>query len=221
MKQVSHSRHCWVTSASLYREDIQSIVDLLRRTCKDVTIESGGFTFESLNELERERGQDLNSLKLSGDAPYISVYFDRRPLEFLGTFLYASDGDASSLATFLQIHELLQKRRRFLSYILHPSLAVVLSVVLLLVLLIVPAELVKTWLPSRLERVLILLPLFGAAVLSFLLRAGVFYRLTLKRAHEHRGFFRRKSDDIFLLVVGAIVGGVITWLLTYLTSLKP
>ena len=112
MKQVSHSRHRWVTSASLHREDIQSIVDLLRRTCKDVTIESGGFTFESLDELERERGQDLNSLNLSGHAPYISVDFVRRPPEFPGTFLYASDGDASSLATFLQIHELLQKRRR-------------------------------------------------------------------------------------------------------------
>jgi hypothetical protein len=76
-KKVHRSFDEQFPAVSLYRQDLDELVGILKRTCKEVTIQSGDYEFESLDELQKELGNRPASLSMNGALPYIILTLTR------------------------------------------------------------------------------------------------------------------------------------------------
>jgi hypothetical protein len=54
----------------------------------------------------------------------------------------------------------------------------------------------------------------GFPAISLLGQSGLFYSLYLSKKHESGNFFQRQKDDLIKLLIGAIIGGIITYIVT-------
>ncbi len=213
MKKVDDSKFIVVPSVSLFREDVDSILDIFRKHAKEVKISDGNFEYDSIEELNDERGDKIKKLILKAFNPFhFSLRFDRSDI-INGTTLYVSSQEETALTTFYQIKEILLRRKKMANYVFHPLIGII-AVILLVVILSAPEEKLKEIFPSRALRVFLLLTLFSVPILSLMYRIGSFFSINLKKAHESSSFLSRQKDDLIKLLIGAILGGFVTWLFT-------
>jgi hypothetical protein len=192
------SRHSTITGVRLTRDDLDLLIELVKDD-DGVFIADGNFAFDSVDELIEKRGTRLRRLKIGGvrdghSYDSVTVEFDDHE-----AWLHGRTGKA-----YYEVRDFLQRKRAGLFGAMNPWLWGG-----------------ATW---------VFLSIFGAAADSAkkqqqpipewpfslsLLTAGLIfvsyaYRryalgLTLTRAHQG-GFWKRNSDNIWLLVLGAVLG---------------
>ncbi len=197
----------------LYRDDIDLILSIFHENEYTVQITDKEFQFDSLEELIDKRGIAPSYFEIYGrqtenNNESLRVSFDKEKIH-IHVYL---DVQKTSKIIFAQIRDICESRMSKIYKILNPWLyfsALILSVLFL-----------SLWGNKGTEKslseyntwVIILLTVFPAAmILSFLYRTDR-RQVILRRKHEG-GFWKQNSNKIWLLILGALIGIFIKFIL--------
>ena len=212
MKKITgQSKGNYFCSVNLYRDDLEKIIDFLSEVSDRVEISDNNYTYDSIDELLDQRGVKPKMISISSYSPFVSI--DLKPHS---VWLYCCDSEKDSLYAYDRIEEILKKRRLFLSRIFSPAVGIFFFSILLILMIFVPTDLVKTWLPNFWSRLSLVALLFGIPSLSFFLKNGAFSSVVLLRSYEQKNFFIRQKDDLIKIIVGAVLGALLTLFMLYI-----
>jgi hypothetical protein len=198
----------------LWRNDLEEIVDILGARGGTVEIASSDYSFESVAELVEHCGviHPLTNLEIVGSKPYTTISLRRFEAR-----LYVAEETGSGV--FFELSKILAPRQRRWPFLY--SFPFVYTIIVL-----------SIW-PNAIGW---LLPNFKEAASGWVIVASnvavmvgwvcwvTFIRLRhyvvirLQRHSDRTSFFYRKKDELALLITGAIVGGVITFVGTKLVD---
>ena len=206
IKSISKGRH--FPSITIYKDDLQKILEILNEVCERVKISDEEYEYESLEELEHTKGLKPKQISITGISPYVSLDLKQNSI-----WLYRSDSDQKSVYIYKQIEEILLSKKNLISTLFNKSGGII-SCVILFILFFMPVATLKDWFPNLLSRLSLLIIVILIPIISILARNGNFSLITLRKSHEEKNFFYRNKDDIAKIVIGAVVGSILTWILT-------
>ena len=198
----STSIHEIVEGVRLYRDDLERIIGILKESGQHVVIADSSFQYESLDDLQRARGNSPESLRIDGSRPddYASVSLSRS-----GRFWHLDSGGKTVYGIAREIESILRRRQSKIQHLpLHWFLQVS------MVAMGTGAAIRYRFQSTGAGLISVGATFFlVSALLSvhWLLHSGV----VLKYPHE-AGFIARNRDAIVLLILGALIGGVVQYL---------
>jgi hypothetical protein len=204
---------------TLYLDDLEEIIGYLKNVADNIFIETDEYEYKSLDELLSNTDcETIYDLELaSGDQKVNILTKITLNLETNRILLYRSDNEERLRGGFEKIKDVLKERERtYLRYLLIPwSVNATLIGLGLFVM--------KFWfyLPPFVSPIAIFIMLVGCiGLVWYLVREKNKYSIiVLKRRSNQISFWKRYKDQIWLLVIGAIVGSVVTIITTYVSNL--
>jgi len=207
LKKATRWRSWGAPSVSLFKDDLDLIIEIISGKWKEIGITSGEYEYDSLDELEKHQGKEIKDLhirgSLPGSLPIITVSFSWSGGTSLEMF-----GDDRAGGEFLRVKALLSDRRKIISYPLNPYIWWPLYLVCSIALVIAKAPLVYFFL-SQIAFVALL-------VISTCIHYGFLYSITLSRRHERESFWSRNKDKVIVAIIAAVVSALATWLVSNL-----
>ena len=189
--------------ATLYLNDIESIVDVFVKTCKRVEITAGEYKIVDANELkamaEKFPEGRFVDVKIQGHHPYLSI-------EFLSYAIraYVSEDSAEQIGTVARMREIILRRKKR-----SPSLAITILTGIAIV--------VAVWqFLSKEYATGIVLGALSLMSISIAVRTAMRNNVIVhsKNQGEFKSFFQRKKDDILLAAIAALLGGAVSYAVT-------
>jgi len=173
-------------TVTLYRRDVEDIVDALR-SGGELSIIHKGFLLESIEELHREFGDVIHKLKLEGRA--LTLEIETRSVRMWNL----RDANAADI-----IEQIIRNRRRLAGSV--PEGASVLTAVIG-GLFAIPTLIVTLLVGNASVGLLVVLPL-AMALISVPFFIPPRSRVILVRPHEHQTFWRRYRADFVKAGIG-------------------
>ena len=195
-------------SVTLYREDIDEILALFTGSCSNVKITDNDYAYSNFDEVKSRLGQHTGRLAIETDSPTLSFSIG------LGQTILQHGGSDAVILAYTKIKQLLRARRRpilygfFNFYVLLIAIAVVLGLGIkhgggpVPVIFALPIGAV----------------MFVMVLGTFMNHAGILSKIVLVNRSEQQGFWATNKDKIWLMLLAAIIGGVITKLVSFLLS---
>jgi hypothetical protein len=182
----------------LWREKLNEL--LLAVNSDKIEISTEDYSFESLDEVKEHFGQrPINTLKIASLKPHMSVTFGK-----LGStcWVYASPTAAQ---LFLEIDEILKRCERK-PRILYSNWISAFA--------FLPLGVSQMWDPKYNEFPVLLIP--ALVVFIWIIRATYINLrwhsvLHMERRYEAPSFFQRNRDQMWMMIISAIVGGLLTF----------
>jgi hypothetical protein len=213
-KKEPSSKSEFIRNVLLYREDIEEIMHLFKSKEMQITISDSGFEYAELDEVTKQRGNCPRELDISGKVPgnnygSVSIAFssDRTHVHAWGS------GTPRELC--YELIEFLKKHRSWEKRILRPFLW---YFVTLIAFNVEVFGLLQTTVRSK-------TPWWVHAALTILIASWPLcyaYSRTLSTVRLTRrtegGFWSRNREALVLLAIGAMLGGVVTYIVTILTK---
>lgn len=201
---------------NLTREDIDEILEALKSSCQKVDIEDEEYEYETLEEIEKVQGKVVKSrLMFRGSYPTIEIILKGHTA---GPYVAVANVDEAFIP-FNKIKGILERRKKKPLHLLFTPPATVILILLVLTPLFLNM-LRPDMVPKLLAFVLFVGIITAILLLSKPINKGMFSTITLVMRHEQLSFWARNKDQIWLLVIGAIVGGILTLLFARLVSTK-
>lgn len=209
MKAIRPGRSFAILPVNLCLEDIQEIMELLRKVDANVTIATRRAEYESLDELRTHEGVRLKAFTLS--IPSVILEFnrkremeDKQPANRLQS---RSSTDDRVEQCFLQIRERLLNRRTWFARVFSlPLLGI--FVLAFFVYLIANSEGGRIAIPLRTGLLTIALPLVVIVLWVVQLSSG--YRLELVNRTEQTSWWSQHGSQLLIAVLSALIGAVVT-----------
>ena len=199
-------------SVTLRRDEIESVVEIIKGACENVRIADGEYEFESLDELEKVRGTNPERLTIEGYGNVrVSLEMDKSAWQ--GLKLWANDTDEAKIA-FVEIQRILQGRRRQWLYAITTSKALGIALALCFMAAVVLQLVMQKRQPSsNVDYVILAIPfmLFACVWWSvgyFQVHFGRLYSISLRRRHDT--WWQRNGER----VVGEIIRHSVNLLFT-------
>lgn len=191
----------------LYREDLEAIEMIIKDELKprEYKFETKDYEFDNIGTIPKDIESSVD-FHIQTYNPYISIDFNR-----FSASVYANDDDLNTIGALTKIIEILSKKERKLLY-WSQKFAWVAPM-----LLIVPISTlgkIKSTSPWFLLGFSI--PAVILWIVSFYLSVYKFSRINFTSYKDSPSFLKRNRDQIILLIIGAIIGGIITVLLRFL-----
>ena len=211
MKPAQRGKFHGYSALTLYRDDLEEIIRIFNPNKNEgvISLSDDDYEYDSLDELKSCKGVKVNQLAISQ-----SVRAIRLALGSDGSYLHLIQPTAESEIAFYKAHEYLKSKEGW------------------------------SWIPSPVEQALYTFIFAGLAVVSviagikknhiyfvaavpaFFLGMWLFARpqrgnrpvIRLVNRADAPSFFRRKKDELVLLIVGALLGAVATLLATLLVN---
>ncbi len=203
MRRLPESKRLYVAvkEARVFRDDLEDIVSLFSEAGLQVQVSAGNYAFDSLEEMHKHTGARPKEVTIKGVDPADRWSALEVEVEDGHIILSGSTELASGLA--FRVRDQVQRLAfepplgRFLFWWIF-------GVALLLIDWLVPDG------TSNWHRALTLSPVAAYAIgfATFPVRR-VFCGVHLTRRHE-TGFWNRNKDALILLVLGAVIGGIIS-----------
>jgi hypothetical protein len=202
MKRLNKSLSTHLPPVSLFREDVVAITEALKQNDGKLRLKTEKFEYDSLEELFSNTEDPLIKLSLARDEPHISVDFDGS----MGVWIYSRKDDLLSKAIFFELQSLLDSKRKWS----HLALSKLLKICGWLGALGGGAfAVVGNW-----TAVLLCCMFFPLEIIfSFAKHRSSISRDSLA---EQKNFWQRNSDQIFIALLGAMAGGLITLVITFI-----
>lgn len=192
----------------LYLNDIKEIYNIFSTLNKSVQIETEDHILYKPEDLTNLSGSRINNINFNISEPYISLQMSKNAI-----WLYSSADDFTSKGIFNELKSFLLKRRRKLHILIEsPFISGIINGLFIIA--------------NMLYLKSILFGIFASVglILSLIYTKWVFKRTSdwytiiyLISDRKKLNFFIRKKDEILLTIIssilGAILGGVITYLL--------
>lgn len=208
-----------VRGIRIYRDDIEEITQKMSQYFKHAIITDSTYQYDSIDDLVKHRGINPTNIEIEGSLENrnetISIKFEG---ETASLFYFKHDIRVESKTTALwyTLRDLIKARKRWDYRVTNPWLwgsatfiAAYFDSGLLRAINVVQ---IPSWVHIT---VICLFLLWGISLAHRKLNFG----LILRRKHE-RWFFQRNVDQIWLLIVGALLGIVGTLLIQLFTSKK-
>jgi hypothetical protein len=181
----------------LWWDDVTEIFESVRAPAKNLEISTNEYKFSTLETAKEHFGETPQYVfKLTASTPYVNLDGDK-----MGTSLYIGEG-AASAGLFLELDELLSKRQRkprwmYSSWLILPAL------------LLGPLQYATNGLTLRACLVglqLVCLAWYLRAAFVGMRRGIVVHA---QRRSESKAFFSRNKDQLALMIISALVGGLV------------
>jgi hypothetical protein len=190
----------------LYLDDVERIYDYLREVSDDVQIETAEHKAGSPSALRGLPQTEIHELELRSYRPFIGVDFGPGRI-----WLYAAEDDPASKGTFDKIREIVRARRHRLSWLLYGmgGSAVAGSLGGVAIGVIAVSAKHEDWVTLGVGIGLLVI----AAAWAIWSTHVTFERhstIVLRNRADAPGFVRRNRDALVLLVIGAVLGAVVT-----------
>lgn len=205
MKEKKRSKHEKYRGCVLCLEDLQHIIDLFCKYSNEVIISDPDYIYESVEELSKNYKGKINNIEICFHIPfYISLKynFNNGPL-----YLYTNELNDKSSYLFDKTDQYLKQKAPLAEKVINPIYPMLLFVLFFMLkkYIKIPEDL-KSSIIQGLASVFVLF-----AVLYVWSRIyGIFIYISTKKRESSKCFFNKKRDDIFLIIIGAIIGGIIT-----------
>lgn len=187
-------------SVRVYLDDLEGLVAEMRNAGLRVTIRSGSIEFDSLEELRQVQGVRPSSLSLIAELR--DKAWDRIEIDLSGSDIAFSASDTDALGPIaFRVRDKLRGTQLH-STLLLPSLWWTLGFSISMGALLATHPSVRTW------GINLGLGSYTLALATWIARRGL-WGVRLRRRHEG-GFWKRNADSVLLLLLGAVLGSVIT-----------
>jgi hypothetical protein len=212
MKKIpdSSSQSKFYEGIRLYRDDIELILSIISENEYAIQISDKEFQFDSLDELIDKRGIaptyfEIAGSRKEGGYESVTISFDKR----IHIHSHSHDQKTSKIV-FARIRDICESRMSKIYKILNPWLYYFPAVILIWPAIAVLVKVKETTLGEA--WLLVLATVFLTAwILSGLYRY-IRRQVILRRRHEG-GFWKQNSDKIWLLILGAVIGIFIKFIL--------
>jgi len=186
----------------LFYDDIESLYDIFREQTDEIKIEADMYELENINEILSIKKRYFTNLKFSIYKPYMSLEFSNNSIR-----LYTSDDTPIQRGLFEKLNSLLKKKERFpLSLLLNPILSIIPVAILGGIFFIEDITL---------RSIVSFITIIWLA--SIMLYDMKFHSMIIPiHKNSQPNFFQRNKDQIILVIISAVVGGLIS---TYLSKL--
>jgi len=202
MKKISNKRlsHHF-PSVVLYREDLEEIYNMIKGVSKEVSITSGDYSFDSINDLKDNSPAKIKNLSITGNYPYISLSFGK---EWHTILLYTYGENVEVEAIFYRIKNILNDRRLSIVKYFPPILewTWVLSFIFVFAL---KTDVIISTFPSKCQRLSLFLFPILLSLSTQMLNNGSLYAISAD-SRVKSSFMERNKDQIILLIIGAAIG---------------
>ncbi|MGD9639581.1 MAG: hypothetical protein AB7U85_11110 [Alphaproteobacteria bacterium] len=206
MKKIQRgSKGSHFPSVNLFKDDLVKIIELLSEVCEIVEISDDEYEYESLEELQQTKGLTPKKISISGRNPNVSIDLKQR-----GSWLYRISSDQQSIYAYKGIEDIFVKKRNIIGRLFNRTVGVIFFIFFA----VTSKEIIINWFPDLVQRIMFVVLLMGVPIISFCNEWGFFSYITLKKSHEEFNFFERNKDDIIKIIIGAVIGALITWALT-------
>lgn len=218
MRPVNRPKRFALPPRKLYREDLEGLLGLFQKHCKNVTLMDESYAYDSVEEMSKGGRKDLGFFHLTGLIPHVELWVKgHRNSEFQRSAIFVPETSDSASAVFLAAKEQpLARRWRGKIYFLK-TVIVVSAFVLFGGLFLKDA--VHTH--SAFSMVVWNLALLAVMALLFASSYHLMQSLSVIRL-EYRAsetsFWNRNKDDIARIVIGAIIGIVLTLIVAWIKS---
>jgi hypothetical protein len=189
----------------IYTEELRELTSFLSETCETFTIMTCGYRLESIDELSQLPKHLAHDLDIEGTNPRVRVR-----LTPVGGDIHVYGGDVQCEGIAARIENILRAGR--LRMPLLPGWVPVLSGLPLLV--AAPSRHVPTIALAGIVAFLIVV----WTVYDGFLKLRRYNTIIFKARQDCPSFWERKNDEIILLIVGAVVGSLITLLINALVG---
>ncbi|WP_029585113.1 hypothetical protein [Bradyrhizobium sp. URHD0069] len=193
----------------IWIDDLAEIIDTLKRHPREIDIRTADHRYEGLDDLKEHVGGqtqfDLTISSSSGSGPSVSLELKRMAVRL---WVFDPRGGPEAAQIFHEINEVITRcQRRFAAlYSLLLMFAIVPFFLLTQFFLVQQSELSAARAASVVGSVVSLWFLWACYVI---VRCKAVIKL--QRRSEIRPFIERNKDQLMLLLIGAIVGGLITF----------
>jgi hypothetical protein len=195
-------------SVSLYREDIDELVELFTSSCAHVKITDNDYEYSTLDEVKSKRGQQTGRLAIEAESPTLSFSIG------VGQTVLVHGGSDEAILPYTKIQQLLRSRRRAVLYVFFNFYTLLIAIAIVIGLGIKhgggPIPLI-----IALPIMAVMIVLIGGTLLN---QSGVFSKIVLVNHLDRQGFWAANKDKIWLVLLAAIIGGVVTKLVPFLLS---
>jgi hypothetical protein len=180
----------------IWLEDLEEIVSILKEAAKDVQISTEDYHFTSVDKLKEHYGSLTQFvMDITSSSPYVNIDFARRWMT-----VRVSPG-AQSAQLFHEIDAILARRQRSIFYNSWWSVVPIL--------LAGPAAYFFRAQAQVIIAVQLVLAVWYIWVVFIGMRRTAV--INLQRRSEVRPFFERNKDQLVLLLIGSVIGGLITF----------
>ena len=210
MKKIKKSHSIYITPIRLFLEDIQTIEDIYKQYCKSFTIKTDDYVLDTTAELKEINKEKISRLSFESFDPHIHV-----DLSECTARIYSRKDDPNSLGIVAKLKEVLDKRVTswrfiFSSWIMIPA-QILLWVFYWTFLCVNSLSMI-----SGLTIIPLIMVLWYVAQYRFKSKKHTIIYIVNKKNLPN--FFRRNKDQIVLVVISAIVGGIISFFLFWITG---
>jgi hypothetical protein len=187
----------------LWFEDVTEIVTFLQAKCRSVEISTENYKFKSIEELKEHAGlQTLPVLQIHCHEPYVTIDLTRMEAR-----LYVSHGDHAASISH-EIDPILAQCQRWLPWAYSSWFATVYLIV------VFGSDYLFLWGRTDTPSVIVF-QVLGLGFLWIMWAAFVSVRrssvIRMQRRADRRPFVERNQDQLIMLLIGAIVGGMVTF----------
>lgn len=201
MKKLDKTIYTELEPTRLFLGNLEKIENLFIENVESFTIETQDYEYSSIDELKsNEKDKKIKSIKYLGHNPYLSIEFTGYSSRF-----YSSKSDLKYVGMLSKVREIINSTKRKPAFIYSISFYFISWVIFQL----------YYWIASR---NLIVLISFSVPYLlwTILMISNNFYRNTtfhLVYKENQENFFVRNKDQLIILIIGAIIGAALTFLI--------
>jgi hypothetical protein len=225
MEPIRHTKTARLRSLKMYREELDQLVALFRKSCESVVISDNRNRYDSLDEMSATAGSRIKNLDIRGERPGVHFLLNQKeyppgsatPAIF--NELRTEEITEGAEALFFKIREFLYAHQRpSNTRFVIPAIAALIAAFGLTVYSTVArvlhgqqSDLPSTFPPIPLKSV----AAFIAAAVFFVILgvANSQNHLILETRRNSPSFFVRNRDELFKQGIIALMSGLVGWLL--------
>jgi hypothetical protein len=201
----------------LNREDLDELVALFRKRSPSVTLMDEEFSYDTVEEMGKGGRKTLGFFHLTALVPHAELWIKgKHNSQFQRSAILILENSDPANNLLLASKELLLSRRWTLKTTFLKAVMVIAGLLLLTGLFLKDAVHGK-WLGSPLLwnfTVLIVMAVLMASIYNFAQPVSL---ISLEYRAAERSFWNRNKDDILKYAIGALIGGVVTLLVAWIT----
>ena len=221
MKRTAKIKSKYLEYLSLYLDDIEQILELLKDNCESITASCEGYELEhptEINEYKELSKEQFKTLQIKGDTPSVTVSMYQHTMSS-GVSVFIFGDDLKSLGLYTAIVDILKKRQNRFIYF-YKSISAFLLITALLAFILIYLVIKYNLDPNVISVVCIVWFTIHFITTTDMPWSRFTVKLNKEYSHQRTNFIIRNRDQIILLLIGALIGFGFSLLLKLSNTVK-
>lgn len=202
MKKISPQYSESLPPVKLFLDDVEKILETFRELGEEIIIQTAEYEIENLEELTKLHRDQITDIKILHRKPFVSLSLNNS-----GIHLYIEKDTPELRGVFAKIKDVLLCRKRYLAFNESDILLVTTPIIFLAGMNIYEND----WSKKILGIGLLIVGVF-IFIRSFVISTKKYALIILKYSNQEMPFWIRNMDNIFVAVISAFLGYLISLL---------